>query len=172
MKNEDPIQVFGPNATLIATMKGLTMAPSALVAIGLMTWVLHVQYAQQLAVIPDDVGWSALAIVATILVAIPYGLWLTWVFIKWNVIEYRLYEDEFEEERGVFSKQYRSAAWSETTDVEKNKSFVERLLSLIGLGIADIDVSTAGEDGTAFNMRYVDNPSRAYTAISGYVQKH
>jgi uncharacterized membrane protein YdbT with pleckstrin-like domain len=172
MVRDDPIQVFGPNAGLITFVKGVLLAPGVVVIVGLLTWILHYQYAEQLAAIPSDIGWSAMAVIAAILVSIPYSLWLLWVYIKWNVIEYRLYDDQFEEERGVFNKTYRSAAWSEATDVEKNKSIGERLLSLIGMGIADIDLSTTGEDGTAFNMRYVNRPRRAYNAISTYIEKN
>jgi uncharacterized membrane protein YdbT with pleckstrin-like domain len=172
MVGDDPIQVFGPNAGLITFIKGVLLAPGAIVMIGLLTWLLHYRYTQQLAAIPDDIGWSAMVVIAAILVSIPYGMWLLWVYIKWNVIEYRLYDDQFEEERGVFNKKYRSAAWSEATDVQKEKTIGERLLSVIGLGIADIAMSTAGEDGTAFEMRYVNRPSRAYNAISSYIEQN
>lgn len=171
MASGDPVAVHGPNAKIIVAQKTALMMPAMLIATAIVGFGLNQKYGGQLSGLPDEIRLTIMAIGAGIIVGLPVLAWLIWVYAKWEIIEYRVYETELEERRGVFSKTERSAGWGQTTDVTKNETFFERVLKWVGLGVADLKISTAGEDGHAIHMKYVKQPEEAYELIQYYIDK-
>jgi uncharacterized membrane protein YdbT with pleckstrin-like domain len=108
MASGDPVAVHGPNAKIIVAQKTALMMPAMLIATAIVGFGLNQKYGGQLSGLPDEIRLTIMAIGAGIIVGLPVLAWLIWVYVKWKVIEYRVYETDLEERRGVFSKTERT----------------------------------------------------------------
>ena len=68
--------------------------------------------------------------------------------------------------RGILSKDVVTIPFDKITDIRLKKSFVERIL-----GIGNIYIDTAGENGIEMVLRGVPNPDKSYKMILGMMKK-
>lgn len=106
-------------------------------------------------------------LIAGVIVLIPILVSVGWEYIKWKVIEYRIYDDQIEERVGVYNKELLSLGYDEISETHKQQNVVESKL----LGIADISLDTAASEAPAITMLYVRNADDAYEEINNRVDK-
>jgi uncharacterized membrane protein YdbT with pleckstrin-like domain len=147
-----PLEVHGPDPRVPTMIQLAYLFLPTLLGTAFAMWVIYSQYIQ---------NQYLAGLAAIFLVAIPLSISLGWTFKKWNVIEYRIYDDQLEEKVGVFSTTKRAVDYEEITDVEKTQTYVEKKLDL-----ADIVIQTAGKEEPVITMEFVSQPQKTYDLIN------
>jgi membrane protein YdbS with pleckstrin-like domain len=80
--------------------------------------------------------------------------------------EYTLTEAGVVKAQGLFSKDVMTIPYGKIQDIKLKKSFVERIL-----GIGNIYIDTAGENGIEMVIRGISNPDKSYNMILGMMKK-
>ncbi|MFB6241236.1 MAG: PH domain-containing protein [Candidatus Nanosalina sp.] len=92
----------------------------------------------------------AAVLLATALVLV-YSLLLLWEYLVWRRFDYFIQEDSVKITKGVFRRQEREIPFRRIQNVDVKRNIVHRVL-----GIAKIDLETAGGKDTEASLRYVD----------------
>jgi uncharacterized membrane protein YdbT with pleckstrin-like domain len=79
--------------------------------------------------------------------------------------EYTLTRTGIVKIRGLFSKDVVTIPYGKIQDIKLKKSFVERIL-----GIGNIYINTAGENGIEMVIRGISNPDKSHKLILGLMK--
>jgi uncharacterized membrane protein YdbT with pleckstrin-like domain len=152
MAASEPVDIYGPDPQMPTVRQLVYLSLPTMLGTAAVNWVLYTYYIDNQVIA---------GIVSLLIVAIPLGLSLGWTYKKWNAIEYRVFQDQVEKKKGVFSTTKRTTKYDEITDVKKTRTFFERQLDL-----ADIEIQTAGQEKPAITMRYLGDPTTVYDQIN------
>jgi putative membrane protein len=89
-------------------------------------------------------------LIATAVVVL-YALLLFWEYLVWKKFDYFIQEDSVKITKGVFRRQEREIPFRRIQNVDIKRNIVHRIL-----GIAKIDLETAGGQDTEASLQFVD----------------